>query len=151
MKKIILLLFVFIGVQACKSGSQEGHEGHTEHHDHSDHNHGGSEKGGLKDQLIKLHDEVMPQTMKLSIISKKIDDLTITGVDLETKKKLQERLKKSEDDMNVWMEKMSKSMEGTQALNEDETKILLSEIETIKTETRSVIEESNSFISSHSK
>jgi predicted nucleic acid-binding Zn-ribbon protein len=104
----------------------------------------------VKDQLMKLHDEVMPQTMKISEIKKQLTEASETkSADLQTKAQaISSRLQKAEDDMYVWMDELGKIMNDAK---EEKSKLLeygklLKSVSQIKKDTESALKDAKDYL-----
>lgn len=106
----------------------------------------------LRSNLMQAHDTVMPETMRISEIKKKIDAIATknTNVQLEAAK-LNVALQKTEDKMYKWMEELGSANNDIKDkdLKLEKYKTLNNQILEIKTSTSNAINSADNFIKKH--
>ncbi len=128
---LILILCVFTTI-ACKTASSN------------------SELETLKTQSMKLHDEVMPNTMKISEIKKQVLEKSDTG-DASAKdiaQNINAKLQNAEDLMYKWMDDLGTVMnkKTDEAAELKSYKELVASVGKIKADTDAALKEADVFI-----
>ena len=125
MKKSSLILFAFsLFLFSCGNTSQN------------------NDIDGLYDELVTGHDEVMPKTMAIGPVTKKLTEALGPATD-EQKAEAEEiknKLSELEEEMNNWMMDFGSAINGEESQKLEQYQKLLPEIQRLKTETTDYIE-----------
>jgi hypothetical protein len=136
MKKYLIPISIGVGlIAALAIWKFQSHNENCEHHNHDTVVMSDTTNQRLLEEVMAVHDEVMPKMSRIAELQKKMSDMAASTKDKTQKNKyldLATRLEKADEAMMVWMEKFPEgevldklpAAELNKVLSEEKTKVI---------------------------